>query len=403
MNKIALWLVLAFAFSFADAYGKPIDSVYLDYGRLFFAHAPDNEKLAVPLYVYSPAGLYNCLNLPVVLEPITDSYGPKFPFYPDFPPISLCWQFRNGSPQSIQADMSLDALSRMRVFWVWGAFEPRHPENSLPSVRVTMVSGRTEENVYSSEVFSVYRSQSRKESIHPLHSWGFYSSGGRYLWDCVCPSMKEIAEDSNRKKPNDFSRVKNLWCAMSGTNLIARLPYEETPRYELSDSARTEKKGKSILENSAYGESPKPLYLWWPTEKPNMFSWMEIQMNENTPSTDRFSVVHIEDIRPDGFDPVGAVRIAGKAVRTDAAESLFPKDADWLIWEKNTNGVTRLCQMKGGRWTPVREVSRAPQTIVVDNDTETVYLLYDFAIDRAEIDDSLRRLASLLKPPQPAP
>ena len=105
----------------------------------------------------------------------------------------------------------------------------------------------------------------------------------------------------------------------------------------------------------------------------------------------------------DGFDPVGAVRIAGKAVRTDAAESLFPKDADWLIWEKNTNGVVRLCQMKGGHWSPVREVPRAPQTIVVDNDTEMVHLLYDFAIDRADIDDSLRRLASLLKAPQPAP
>ena len=106
---------------------------------------------------------------------------------------------------------------------------------------------------------------------------------------------------------------------------------------------------------------------------------------------------------------IGKMTILTQGVFASFPQRIFPgmvflrKDADWLIWEKNTNGVTRLCQMKGGRWTPVREVPRAPQTIVVDNDTETVHLLYDFAIDRADIDGSLRRLASLLKPEQSAP
>ena len=77
------------------------------------------------------------------------------------------------------------------------------------------------------------------------------------------------------------------------------------------------------------------------------------------------------------------------------------EDADWLIWEKSTNGVIRLCQMRGGCWSPVREVARAPQTIVIDNDTETIHLFYDVAIDRADIAGALKRLAARLrKPPE---
>ena len=62
-----------------------------------------------------------------------------------------------------------------------------------------------------------------------------------------------------------------------------------------------------------------------------------------------------------------------------------PADADRLIWDKNTNGVVRLCQKKAGRRPPVREVQHAPQTIVLNNGTETVHLLYDFTIDRRRI------------------
>lgn len=57
--------------------------------------------------------------------------------------------------------------------------------------------------------------------------------------------------------------------------------------------------------------------------------------------------------------------------------------------------------MKSGRWSPVREVARAPQTIVIDNDTETVHLFYDISIDRADIAGALKRLAARLrKPPE---
>ena len=181
---------------------------------------------------------------------------------------------------------------------------------------------------------------------------------------------------SNRRLKNPDNRI--LWYSLDGTNFLARLP--QSPQWE-----------------------NRVLHLWSPENESGIFVWIEYLISEPENPKCSLSPLHANLISPDGFDPVGAVRIAGKAVRTDAAESLFPKDADWLIWEKNTNGVTRLCQMKGGRWSPVREVPRAPQTIVVDNDTETVHLLYDFAIDRADIDGSLRRLASLLKAPQPAP
>ncbi len=171
------------------------------------------------------------------------------------------------------------------------------------------------------------------------------------------------------------------WNAFSGAFLLARFPQIRRPT--------------SSVETLG----------WTPSKKPVCYSWTEFSYDVLSESFGKQNLkpLHTNLVSPDGFDPVGAVRIAGKAVRTDAVEPLCPKDADWLIWEKNTNGVTRLCQMKSGRWSPVREVPRAPQTIVVDNDTETVHLLYDFAIDRADVDGSLRRLASLLKAPQSAP
>ena len=144
---------------------------------------------------------------------------------------------------------------------------------------------------------------------------------------------------------------------------------------------------------------------WKPVANPDQIRWVELLYDCRTiqnPDSD-FSLVHAQILPWEGFTPIAITRVAGQKIKRDDQSIAVPQDADWLIWEKNTNGVVRLCQMKGGRWSPVREVPRAPQTIVVDNDTETVHLLYNFAIDRAEIDGSLRRLASLLKPPQPAP
>ena len=180
----------------------------------------------------------------------------------------------------------------------------------------------------------------------------------------------------------DLSLEQTFWAVFSPSGAIARLPIP----------------GRK-------GRTSRPTDGWWPVANPSAIRWMEIQyeFRENQFDTASLSQLYSEDFPRDGFSPIGGVQLAGHKVKTDKTETFWPQDADWLIWEKNTNGVTRLCQMKGGRWSPVREVPRAPQTIVVDNDTETVHLLYNFAIDRAEIDGSLRRLASFLKAPQTAP
>lgn len=107
---------------------------------------------------------------------------------------------------------------------------------------------------------------------------------------------------------------------------------------------------------------------WIPCENPKAFQWAEFRYKNvgNTFGKNE------ETISGDDFHPMEGIRVIGK--KKIIGDKFDTEDADWLIWEKSTNGVIRLCQMKGGCWSPVREVARAPQTIVIDNDTETIHL-----------------------------
>ena len=109
-------------------------------------------------------------------------------------------------------------------------------------------------------------------------------------------------------------------------------------------------------------------------------------------------ITHSEDFPPDGFSPVGSVRIAGKRVLSDDPKATFPKDADWLIWEKDGDAY-RLCQMREGRWSVCKDVPRkdAPKTIVINNDSNTVFLLYSMGIDAEDVDGSLKKLVAFLR------
>ena len=116
------------------------------------------------------------------------------------------------------------------------------------------------------------------------------------------------------------------------------------------------------------------------------------------PIVDEF-IKNVVDIPHEGqWNPVGAARVAGRRVLSDFAEARFPKDADWLIWEKSPE-TSRLCKMAKGKWAtcPEMPVQKPPQLIVTDDDNGVVLLVYSFGIDQTDVEGSLRKVAKMLE------
>ena len=340
------------------------DTVYLESERFYFAVPPKDCKRMVPLYVCKPQEEESeKFYLPITLSPFQIFCSP------DVPPLSLFWFVKDRTPFSVMGDVGSSATGQYLIYLCPGVVR----EDSIDRVP----------------------DEIRKESCHigprpynargifPLTGFAFhyslspespYTVISNVNYTADMPPHKKV-ERIIRKEPDwkRLSKQENLWCGLSCTSIVARMPIF-------------------------------PAYVrWCPIENPRAVRWVEYlyDCHADGSSEKDYTLLHSEEFPWDGFTPIAITRVAGQKIKRDDLSIALPKDADWLIWEKNTNGVTRLCQMKAGRWSPVREVPRAPQTIVIDNDTEMVHLLYDFAIDRADIDDSLRRLASLLKPEQP--
>ena len=339
---------------------EQIDVVYFDSGRFYFAYTPKDCKSTVPLHLYCPKEEVQnrYYYLPVTLSPFQIFCSP------DAPPLSLFWFVKDRTPFAVMGDIGSSAIRQYLIYLCPGVVE-NNPVQTIPD-KVRKESCHIGPRPY------------RGICIKPLIGCKPDFEGRDKPYYIISGNGKN--EDRAIRKPPNWKRLaemENLWCGLSSTSLLVRLPVKE----------------------------PTMIGGWKPVANPDQIRWVELLYDCRTiqnPDSD-FSLVHAQILPWEGFTPIAITRVAGRKIKRDDQSIAVPQDADWLIWEKNTNGVVRLCQMKGGRWSPVREVPRAPQTIVVDNDTETVHLLYNFAIDRADIDGSLRRLASLLKPPQPAP
>ena len=168
-----------------------------------------------------------------------------------------------------------------------------------------------------------------------------------------------------------FSDSKNkvIWYGFSDTNFIARVPLAQ--------------------ENSD---------VWMPCAKPARFRWMDFLYTGWESYPERIVMLHSQDVVPDGFSPIGSVGVSGKKVMSDDPKAAFPKDADWLIWEKSGDDC-RLCQMRGGRWSVCNDAPRkdAPKTIVVNNDANMVHLLYSKVIDPKDVEGSLKSIVEYLR------
>ena len=108
--------------------------------------------------------------------------------------------------------------------------------------------------------------------------------------------------------------------------------------------------------------------------------------------------INSQNVSPDGFDPVGSVRIAGKRVFSDDPKATFPGDADWLIWERSGDS-RRLCKMQDGRWSVCGDAPRndAPKIIVINNDADTVFLSYTIGIDYADVEGTMKKIVDVLR------
>ncbi len=165
------------------------------------------------------------------------------------------------------------------------------------------------------------------------------------------------------------ARCEIVWHGFSGSSFIARLPLSK----ELAGT---------------------PGDIWKPCANPAVFRWMEFHYTGWESGENDLKPLASQDVPPDGFSPVACVRIAGKRVISDAPGARFPSGADWLIWEKYGD-TGRLCQMRGGRWSVYQEATRtdAPQTIVINNDTDTVFLLYSLSVAPADVESSIDKIA----------
>ena len=173
------------------------------------------------------------------------------------------------------------------------------------------------------------------------------------------------------------SRNEVLWYSLGDTNFIARIPLAREYAYDQNN-------------------------VWVPCTNPVKFRWMEFRYTGWDTGWDsyreRLECLHSQDIPSDGFTPVGSVRISNKRVLCDDPKAIFPKEADWLIWEKNGDNC-RLCQMRGGQWSVCQDMTRkdAPRTIVVNNDSNTVFLLYSIGMDAKDVDGSLKKIVTFLR------
>ena len=364
MKKIALLMIVSLAIVTHAQANSPA-TVILDGGVFYYAYEPEDARHPVPLYCLKnvPDSNTEKLFLPVSLIPfyVNPEMTLQFP---------LAWSVKDNIPCACMGDLRSDSLGRINILLCFGAFPPEGDKNIVDEISLNQ---NTSPNVtriipgFVARLFISGRVQYRKmtsltREAHwlPQEASQFGGASG------MCTRSEARNPGPLLLETLEKSAQVPLWFSLDGSNMLARLPISRMGRNE----------------------------AWCLYVDPVAFRWMECTEQ---------SVLSKMDVPVYGFNPIGSVRIYGRKLLTDDKSISYNTDADWLIWEKNTNGVVRLCQMKGGRWSPVREVPRAPQTIVVDNDTETVHLLYDFAIDRADIDGSLRRLASLLKPPQSVP
>ena len=336
--KTTILFAILFCFFLGNiAFGDDAESVYIDSGLISYCRSSYVNHAVVTLFVRSIAS-----------EKTPKDYflGSTYPTYfprdvPQMLRFPLAWSVENSTLRVITPDVVSSAMNNV-MFQFLMIEDISMPDKDL-----------------SNRVHEVYTEHHDDTTVHHhspvrprLGAWVSGAFSVNFLRD---------------------SRNVIIWYGFSGTNFIVRFPLT-----------------KELVDHS--GD------VWMPCASPAVYRWMEFRYAGWDSDGNDLTVLHSEDFPPDGFSPVGSVRIAGKRVLSDDPRATFPSDADWLIWEKDGDAY-RLCQMRGGRWSVSKDAPRtdAPKIIVINNDTNTVFLLYSMEMNANDVGGSLEKVVAFLK------
>ena len=252
----------------------------------------------------------------------------------------FAWTIKDGALKCVYSDVFSDAMGRITLgaFIVCDMNRPKRKPGYYDFIGESCVDGEEKIYIYRDKTVCGYRSQSFSD--HLLSDYG----------------------------------MEVMWYGFDGTKFIARIPVRKD------------------FVSTGDGE-------WMPCSSPAVFRWMEFECAAPLESVEvRLEALHSQDVSPDGFSPTGSIHVEGRRVLSDDSKASFPKDADWLIWERN-GGDCRLCQMRDGQWSVCRDAPRkdAPKIIVVNNDEKSVFLSYSQEFDVGDVSNSLKRTVAYLK------
>lgn len=319
--------------------------VYVDAGVMAYCDSPSVKDAAVELTLYDIASWQIRRRwLPGSVFPIEGSATMCISRFP------LAWSLSDRKLRILFPNVHIDSIGRM-VFFVWTDKD------------ITPLSGnRQEERINGfqpSSAFTVTNNiaiynewHGRGVKLQPLTSLPF-----------VCNSFR--AQEGQQ----------NIWYDLDDTNVVVRFPFAKA-------------------DSSAWQPCAEPYFVRW-SEFQFTTSYNETLKHE---SILRMTVKGSQNVTMDSFVPVGSVRIAGRRVMSDDPNADFPEKAEWLIWEKDGNDY-RLCQIRDGRWTVYRETTRkvVPKTIVVNNDSNVVVLLYSEYVDPKDVRASLEKIVRVIR------
>ena len=344
MKTIETLVVLLFLFGGGAALGSNPDVVYIDHGLVGYCSSPEVKNAAVKFSLYDVnSGSTRTRFLPGSLFPTqrrdSSSYVARFP---------LAWSLADKKLSIIFPNLSLDAVGRV-AFLIW-------TDKDVTD---------TTDNRYEAGV----------NSFHPQKAFTVDNGIVVYNeWHGRGAHLGLLSSQPFAVAPKEGT-PQVAWYDLDNTSIVAQLPFAHA-------------------ESSDWEPCVSPLFvrvteMRLPQEREGVLYAASLR--------DAVSL-NSQDIPPDGFMPVGSARTAGRRVLSDDPKAAFPNESDWLIWEKSGDAC-RMCQMRDGRRSVCKDAPRkdAPKTIVVNNDTKTVCVLYSLTIDSADVDGSLKRLVDYLR------
>ena len=138
--------------------------------------------------------------------------------------------------------------------------------------------------------------------------------------------------------------------------------------------------------------------VWFPCA-PVAFRWAEMSFKQAVSREKAMIFREITSSQEGDFEPSGSVKLSGKRLLSDNAQVTLPEGIDWLIWGTDGAGKAKLSTMRDGKWVLLDDVPgfAIPKTVVVNNDSNYVMLLYNHSIDPKDVKASLEKILGYLK------